>query len=295
MTIETWLAGRMSKQEFVAHHYGRLPYSQGGGGDTLTQFGTWDFLGRVLAQPNADVMVVRRNQQYTGPAPVSGDQAERLASEGYTVLVRHAERHDQRLAELAAGFARDFAAPVNIHMYATPAEQFGFGWHYDCEEVFILQASGFKEYSLRKNTVNPWPLEETLPANMQYPREIMPLVRCTLGPGDWLYIPCGYWHKAEAHETAISLAVGVMAPAAIEWVDRLRAELLDSLLWRQRLPVVGDAAVLDDRQLEELFEQLARELAADVTKRLTNPALWRRWMAERRAEYGIADEPPGAP
>ncbi len=74
----------------------------------------------------------------------------------------------------------------------------GFSWHYDAEDVFIIQTAGEKEYSLRKNTVNPWPLEETLPADMQYERELMPLMRVLLRGGDLLYIPCGYWHKAEA-------------------------------------------------------------------------------------------------
>src|SRR5690606_27495317 len=114
-----------------------------------------------------------------------------------------------------------------------PPGRFGFGWHYDAEEVFILQTVGQKEYSLRKNTVNPWPLEETLPQGMRYEREVMPLMRCLLQAGDWLYLPSGYWHKAEARELSLSLAVGVMAPAAISILDRLREELLQSLVWRQ--------------------------------------------------------------
>ena len=44
----------------------------------------------------------------------------------------------------------------------------------------LCSASGRKTYSLRKNTVNPWPLEETLPADMKYEREIMPLMQCRL-------------------------------------------------------------------------------------------------------------------
>ena len=103
---------------------------------------------------------------------------------------------------VAAAFARDFAAEVNIHMYCTPGDQFGFGWHYDAEEVFIVQTTGRKLYSLRKNTVNPWPIEETLPADMRYEREITPLVRCELAAGDWLYVPSGYWHMGQSRETA---------------------------------------------------------------------------------------------
>ena len=138
--------------------------------------------------------------------------------------MRHAERHDPRILALAKDFEREFAAPVNIHIYATPGGQFGFGWHYDAEDVFILQTTGRKEYLLRKNTVQPWPLEETLPQDMRYEREIMPLMRCALEAGDWLYIPAGYWHMANAEQTAISLAIGVMSHAAIEVLDLLRSD-----------------------------------------------------------------------
>src|SRR5205085_7566357 len=129
---------------------------------------------------------------------------------------RHAELHDEQLAELASSFAKDFAAAVNIHVYCTPAGEYGFGWHYDAEEVFLIQTLGRKEYSLRKNTVHPWPLEETLPSDMRYEREIMPLMRCELAASDWLYIPSGYWHMGKSLETSITLAIGIQPHSAIE-------------------------------------------------------------------------------
>ena len=131
-----------------------------------------------------------------------------------------------------------------------------------------MQTSGRKEYSLRKNTVHPWPPVETIPQDMGYSREITPLMRVLLSAGDWLYIPCGYWHKAEAQEsgeTTVSLALGVMSPSAMDVYDYLRPRLLGSLLWRQRLAVNGAAATLSSdehvSQYCELFEQLADDLA----------------------------------
>ena len=175
-------------------------------------------------------------------------------------MVRQAEKHNEELEALAMAFKNDFHAPVNIHIYATPAGKHGFSWHYDAEEVFIMQTSGQKEYSLRKNTVNPWPLIETIPKNMGYESEVMPLMRVLLSAGDW--------HKAEAHksdETAISLALGVMSPSAIDIYNYLRARLLDSLLWRQRLPVNDATSTLSYDELvshyRELFDQLADDLA----------------------------------
>jgi len=271
MDLQT-LLGDFPIHRFVAEHYQRLPYSAAALAKPLCELGSWRSLTTILSQPSADTLVCRRNEQYSGPLPQTESDAQRLVNDGYTLLVRHAERHDDRLADLAAAFARDFAAPVNIHMYCTPGDQFGFGWHYDAEEVFIVQTTGRKEYRLRKNTVNPWPIEETLPADMHYEREIMPLVRCELAAGDWLYIPSGYWHMGESRETAISLAIGVQPRTAIDVLDFLRPQLLDSLFWRQRLPVAGSAASLSDEELREHIAASFHQLVQDFQKRLADPA-----------------------
>ncbi len=212
-----------------------------------------------------------------------------LHAQGYTLVIRHAERHDPRLAELAGGFGRDFAAPVNIHLYATPEDQFGFSWHYDAEDVFIVQTQGSKEYSLRKNTVNPWPLEETLPADMRFEREIMPVMKCRLEAGDWLYIPAGYWHMGQSQQAAVSLAVGVMSTCAIDVLDFLRRRLVDSLLWRQRLLPGGGAAGVPQDELAASYREVFAALAADLTRQLGDERTAREFLAQRRREHGHED------
>jgi ribosomal protein L16 Arg81 hydroxylase len=142
--------------------------------------------------------------------PHSQSDALQLVEQGYTLLVRHAERHDPRLAHLAAEFQAAFAAPVNIHMYCTPGGQYGFGWHYDAEEVFILQTRGTKEYFLRRNTMNPNPVPEPHYDFSAISRERTPVMACTLVAGDWLYIPSGWWHAATAREDSLSISVGVL-------------------------------------------------------------------------------------
>ncbi|HEV3339654.1 MAG TPA: cupin domain-containing protein, partial [Pirellulales bacterium] len=216
------LLGDIPVQRFIAESFLRQPFSLPGGAAALAHLGSWEVLETILAQPGADVLVVKEGRRWEGAQSPSPGEARRLFSDGHTVLVRHAERCHAQLAELAAGFARDFRAAVDVHLYCTPAGQHGFGWHYDVEDVFIVQTAGSKEYSLRKNTVNPWPVLETLPPDMRYEREIMPLSRCLLSAGDWLYVPHGYWHKAEARDESISLAVGLMCPTALDLLDFLR-------------------------------------------------------------------------
>jgi 50S ribosomal protein L16 3-hydroxylase len=272
MNLQT-LLGDVPVGQFVADYYYRLPYSSAGSARPLCELGTWDALTAVLSRGDADVLVCRRNEQHAGPRPRTPAEAQRLIDDGFTLLVRHAERNDERLARLADAFAADLAAPVNIHLYCTPAGQFGFGWHYDAEEVFIVQTVGRKEYSLRKNTVNPWPLEETLPADMHYEREITPLARCELAAGDWLYIPSGYWHKGNACELALSLAIGVMPRTGIDVLGFLRPRVIESLRWRARLPVAGQASPLTEEELVPVYRELLRSLGDDLSRMLADPQL----------------------
>jgi ribosomal protein L16 Arg81 hydroxylase len=185
--------GNVPVAKFADEFLHRLPFALPGSAGSACALGTWPAFGALLSRAGDDIFATRAGQWYSGPRPTDLEAAQTLLDEQYTLFIRHAERHHAGLAEMAQEFSATFRGPVNIHVFATPAGAPGFSWHYDAEDVFILQTQGEKEYSLRKNTVNPWPLEETLPADMQYERELMPLVRVQLRAGDLLYIPCGYY------------------------------------------------------------------------------------------------------
>jgi len=108
---------------------------------------------------------------------------------------------------------------------------------------------------------------------MRYEREQMPLMRVLLRAGDLLYIPCGYWHRAQATEcsdVAISLAVGVMSPSAVDIFDLLREEILESLAWRQRLPLPGTGPSAEMNGANEAYQHLLKQLATDISQTLTS-------------------------
>jgi 50S ribosomal protein L16 3-hydroxylase len=273
--------GDMTVGEFVDRHAFRLPLARPGGAAFAAGLAGPEAVDRLLSAPGVDAFLARDRQMWEGGRAPDAGTARRLAGEGWTLAVRHAERHDPGLAALAADFARDFAAPVNVHLYATPAGRTGFDWHYDVEDVFILQARGAKDYQLRKNTVHPWPLLETMGPDLRYEREYSPAWTVRLGPGDGLYIPPGWWHCARGVDApSATIAVGVMSPTAMDVVDLLRAELRANPAWRQRLPVAGAAA---GEGVEQAYEDLFRELGRDLAAALSDGALARRFLARRRS------------
>lgn len=278
MAIEKILQNT-SLEEFLDRYYLKVPYSEPGSGEIFKDLADWEVLDRILASREPDVMVVREEKQVDAEGVPTGEQARELFSEGCTILVRSAEKHDRGLSKLAKGFKKDFHAPVNVHLYFTPAQRYGFGWHYDAEEVFLLQVHGSKEYSLRKNTVNPWPVVETIPRDMKYEQESSPIMTCHLEAGDWLYLPTGYWHKGIATSDSITIAVGVMAPSAIKIYDFLKQYLLKSLMWRQRLPVLGEREAVPAGEAMLHFRTLFADLGDELHHLLRDESVMREFLA----------------
>lgn len=127
---------------------------------------------------------------------LSWSQAQQGLLSGYTLLIRNCEKVHAGLAHLTKQFSELLHYPVDSQIYFTPANNMGFNWHYDHQEVFVIQCQGEKEFYLRKHM----PFE-----NKGY----FPEIRCYLKPGDWLYIPSGYWHKARAITMSGHISLGI--------------------------------------------------------------------------------------
>src|SRR5581483_3751613 len=126
--------------QFLADHYLRAPYAAAQGARRHVGLLSWPLLWRLLPRgPAAELLVVRDGMLWRGPDPDSAARGAELFAAGWSLVLRHAERQDPGLAALAAEFEAELAAPVAIQLYATPGGRHSFGWHYDAEEVFIVQ------------------------------------------------------------------------------------------------------------------------------------------------------------
>jgi 50S ribosomal protein L16 3-hydroxylase len=276
------LLGQIPASKFLEENFYRSPFALAGGCRGVIEWDAAATCERLLPQDGLDLLVTREGHPWTGPPVNSAAVGQAALADGYTLCLRHADRHDPALAKLAADFQADFLAPIDVHVYCTPAERPGFGWHYDAEDVFILQTEGTKDWWLRKNTVNPWPLVETIPADMRYEREIMPAMHCTLAAGDWLYIPAGYWHRTSAPQVSTSLSIGILSPSGMDLFDFLRTELLQDMRWRQRWPVLGSANPKSEAELAAESAAVLAELAHDLQRKFASPALLKKFLAGRK-------------
>jgi 50S ribosomal protein L16 3-hydroxylase len=171
----------------------------------------WDTLEQVLAdKPPPDTLVVTRGKVVETPAPRALNEVYTLMQQGIGLVIRRAEQHNVGLARLATSFAGDLPGEVHLQLFVTPAGTYSFGWHYDFEDVFIVQTAGVKEYFLRDNTVERQRVRGTEPDFTRFRQEVSPLATVRLVPGDWLYIPARWWHVAKCVEDSLSISVGVL-------------------------------------------------------------------------------------
>jgi 50S ribosomal protein L16 3-hydroxylase len=210
--LTTWL-GDIDHERFFAEHFQQAPFAQPATARNAIPFLRWRTIETVMAS-GADMLVVRDAKLRREPNPENFYDALALFNDGWSLVFRRCEKHEPGLRALANSFATELEGDVSIQLYLTPANHHSFSWHYDCEDVFIAQTGGVKEYYLRRNTVNPEPTLDAMPKDMHYEQETSPTIASTLITGDCLYIPRGWWHVARALEDSLSISVGVLSPAA---------------------------------------------------------------------------------
>ena len=139
--------------EFLHRAFTRVPVAMPDRARRYTQDFTEADIAAMVETGRSVLRIVRQGRLVHDHARLSWAEAQAYYRGGHTLLVRYAERSSAKCQALAEAFAQFFHAPVDIQVYVTPDQQQAFGWHYDLEEVFIIQVQGCKEYTLRQNTV----------------------------------------------------------------------------------------------------------------------------------------------
>jgi ribosomal protein L16 Arg81 hydroxylase len=200
----------LSLREFMASYFGRRALARAGSARPALEACDWQGLGQMLASKRSpDALVVTRGALTADPIPRSLPALRALFARSVGIVVRNADRQHPPLARMSRTIAEQIPGTQRILVFATPAGTHGFGWHYDAEDVFIVQTAGEKAYYFRENTVDPRPVLGAQPDFSTIGRETTPLMCCVLAPGDVLYLPRGYWHVAQPLSDSLSISIGI--------------------------------------------------------------------------------------
>jgi 50S ribosomal protein L16 3-hydroxylase len=267
------LLGSVPVHEFLHRTFTRVPFAMPDRAARYTRDFTDADMAAIVEHGHSVLRIVRQGRLVHDHARLSWPEALAYYSCGHTLLIRYAERSSPKFQLLAEAFAQFFPSPVDIQVYLTPDGNQAFGWHYDLEEVFIIQVQGCKEYTIRQNTVHPLPVWDTMPADLGYERETSRIrLTCRLEAGDWLYIPSGWGHIARTQAASMHLSIGVMPVTRLKLLAFLGQYLVQFPFWCQRLALVqpGEAGCpaspeRDTASWEAMRAQLHTILAHEAT------------------------------
>lgn len=286
MQILEKILGTTSLSSFLERNFSQFPHSSAGGARDYCWL-DWEKAQEVFQAGEADMRLVHEGKLVD--APLNFAEAIDQYMQGDTLLLRNAEKFSPLLRELALDFARSFHTPVDIQLYCTPEGHNAFGWHFDVEEVFIIQSVGSKEYKIRPNALHPHPLAGSMPKHVQFESEITPFeIQVTLQAGDWLYIPSGWWHVARSQTQSLHISVGLTPRSAHDILNYLPTYFASKSHWRTRLPVHKS---FQDKQFEIAFYQEAfKNLGKDLTSSLSDPEFIQSFLKHVRTDTRTPSE-----
>ena len=263
---------------FLTKNFSRLPLAIPAAALGFSHLLDWAVVEEVINKKKSSLRIVKDGKMIKDYADITYAEAEKFYQAGNTLLLKNAELSHKSLANLADDFAASFHTKVDIQLYCTPEKNNAFGWHYDVEEVFIIQTKGSKLYSLRQNTVHPNPVVSSIPKDLGYEKETSELeIKVLLKKGDWLYIPSGWWHIAKTQEESMHISIGLMPRSALDIINFLPQFLSDSAFWRTRMPV--HKKFLNPEEEIYFYQEAMAKFGKELESKLSNKIFMREFLA----------------
>ncbi len=260
---------------FLPRHFTRLPFSKPLGAKAFCDHLNWKTVEEVIGAKKSALRIVQDGKVIKDYVDINYEEALSHHKQGHTLLLRFAEKSSPKLKALSDDFKKSFHTEVDIQLYCTPEGHNAFGWHYDVEEVFIIQTKGSKCYSIRPNTVHPNPLVKSIPKDLGYEKEKTPIeIKITLEEGDWLYIPSGWWHIARTQKESMHISIGLMPSSAVDLAEYMPHFLAQNPFWRVRMPIHSK---FENDQDEILFYQ---DAMTKLGKELSNQLATKEFIAD---------------
>ncbi len=212
------------------------------------------------------------SDEYTNAAgQVQPLDVARHFDDGTTVVFNYLHTRLPALARLCVALGQRFSSRVQTNVYLTPPNAQGLTPHWDTHDVFVLQVSGTKHWSLYDTKVR-LPLPGQLIQPGARPGEVSD--EFELAPGSVAYLPRGLMHSARSTSEA-SLHVTVGLPT-FTWADFLvesvTAAALEEESLRRSLPRGFAGVGLPDAERARLFD----EKLALLQSRFDPAVVWRR-------------------
>ena len=228
-----------------------------------------------------DIKLVRADgdvasREYTNDAGrVQPLEVAKHFDDGATVIFNQIHTRVPSLARLCVALGRRFSSRVQTNVYLTPPDAQGFAPHWDTHDVFVLQLSGTKRWSIYDTKVR-LPLRGQRFERGTPPGDVSN--EFELGPGSALYLPRGLMHSARSTgQASLHITLGLTAFTWAEFlVESVTAAALEEESLRRNLPRGFARAGFPAAERKRLFN----EKLAFVQSRFDPEVVWRRFTGE---------------
>ena len=221
--------GELDAAAFLARYWQRKPLLMPAAlRDFASPLDAGDLAGLACEQDVESRLVIDLgNQRWEvrhGPFTES-DFAE-LPDSGWTLLVQDVDKHAEGLEALVdtVGFLPSWRFEDLMFSYAAPGGS--VGPHVDAYDVFLLQATGRRQWQVGSPVDRPALIAGL---SLRVMREFSPVDEWVLEPGDALYLPPGVPHHGVAIDPCITVSIGFRAPSVAEMLVARATHLAGSL------------------------------------------------------------------
>ncbi|MDO0924061.1 cupin domain-containing protein [Streptomyces sp. TG1A-8] len=118
------------------------------------------------------------------------DRLSRLVADGYTLKYQRIEDFDDTVRATTIALQDHFGLATTSYAFVTPAESRGLSFHRDASHVVAVQLEGQKHWEIVRPVGGTNPNAGLEPAPQGEPASFV------LSPGDVLYLPHGWPHRA---------------------------------------------------------------------------------------------------
>jgi hypothetical protein len=197
-----------------------------------------------------------------------------LLDEGATVVLQGLHRIWEPVAALASDLVGALGHPVQVNAYLTPPAAQGFAPHYDTHDVFVVQTSGSKHWTICAPAVPPAQRTEDWSRHRQAVADAAsgtPAYDVALEPGTVLYLPRGWIHSARAQAgMSLHLTIGIHSYTRRQVLDAVLAEasrlVVDKHADHLASPLPLGIDVADPAQLAALVREAADLLDVGLSR-----------------------------
>jgi hypothetical protein len=254
----------------------KITFQRSSGVHRFRELLDWDAFHALVANvkiPPNNLRVYMRMQKvppifYSQDDKVSSAKLAQLFEQGASLVVGRLTPHLPGLEAICQAVKLRLGETIWPGAIASTGTSLAIELHYDAYDLIVLQIEGTKRWRIYDSPVrNPI---KGMPK--QRPPSGEPIFNEILQPGDFLFVPAGYWHQCEnGPGRSLHLTIFFEPPKGWDAVNALTSKLLADEIFRVPLSRLADAeqlsaheVALKKRLIEEIEKlSLAEFLAAN--------------------------------